>query len=43
MGRVATRSTSLIAGIVDLSRHLGGSARLLDVIDNRGAQRWSVG
>jgi hypothetical protein len=30
----ATRSTSVVTGIVDLARR-GGSARLLDVIDDR--------
>jgi transposase len=32
----ATRSTSFVTGIVDLTRH-GGPARLLDVIDDRSA------
>jgi transposase len=33
----ATRSTSFVTGIVDLTRHRGGSARLLDVVDDRSA------
>ena len=31
----ATRSTSFVTGVVDLTRRSGGSARLLDVIDDR--------
>ncbi len=33
----ATRSTSFVTGIVDLTRRPGGCARLLDVIDDRSA------
>ena len=33
----ATRSTSFVTGIVDLTRRRGGSARLLDIIDDRSA------
>ena len=33
----ATRSTSFVTGIVDLTRRRGGSARLLDVIEDRSA------
>jgi transposase len=33
----ATRSTSFVTGVVDLTRRWGGSARLLDVIDDRSA------
>jgi transposase len=33
----ATRSTSFVTGIVDLTRRRGGSARLLDVVDDRSA------
>ncbi|MPZ70184.1 MAG: ISL3 family transposase, partial [Actinobacteria bacterium] len=33
----ATRSTSFVTGIVDLTRHRVGPARLLDVIDDRSA------
>jgi transposase len=33
----ATRSTSFVIGIVDLTRRPGGSARLLDVVDDRSA------
>lgn len=39
----ATRSTSFVTGIVDLTRAGGGPARLLDVIDDRTASalvRW---
>jgi transposase len=32
-----TRSTSFITGIVDLTRRPGGAARLLDVVEDRGA------
>jgi hypothetical protein len=33
----ATRSTSFVTGIADLTRRRGGCARLLDVIDDRSA------
>jgi transposase len=33
----ATRSTSFVTGVVDLTRRRGGAARLLDVIDDRTA------
>src|SRR5436309_1856171 len=33
----ATRSTSFVTGIVDLTRRRGGTARLLDVVDDRSA------
>ena len=33
----ATRSTSFVTGIVDVTRRRGGSARLLDVIEDRSA------
>jgi transposase len=33
----ATRATSFITGIVDLTRRAGGSARLLDVVEDRSA------
>ena len=33
----ARRSTSFVTGIVDLTRRWGGSARLLDVVDDRSA------
>jgi transposase len=33
----ATRSTSFVTGIVDLTRRWGSSARLLDVVDDRSA------
>lgn len=39
----ATRATSFITGIVDLTRHGGGAARLLDVVEDRSAAallRW---